>query len=201
MNEPDYCGAVAYALTRLKNELSAKLTYHNFWHTHEDVLPASQRLARSMGVSAEDLQLLEVAAVFHDFGFLEKRANHEMVGARMVAQVLPGFGFSGRQIEAVIGMIMATRLPQSPCNLLEEILADADLAVLGRQDFMVRNAALRQERANFGQTVPLKRWCEQQVAFLKDHAYFTAVAQTLYNKSKQQNIALLEETLKSPRNM
>jgi uncharacterized protein len=197
MTEPNHTGAIVYALARLEKELSPKLTYHNLWHTQEDVTPASVQIARHVGVSEADLRLLTVAAAFHDIGFTENPANHEMVGARIVAQILPEYGFSSSEIEAVMGMIIATRLPQSPRNLLEEIMADADLDVLGRRDFLSRNACLRQEWANFSQEIAIKPWYEGQLAFLRNHTYFTAVAQMLRNDLKKENIALLEKKLQA----
>lgn len=192
---PNISQAIDFALNQLRRELPEKLTYHNLWHTEEDVLPGSIRFAQHSGVSEEDLRLLEVAAAFHDLGFTETYANHELVGTRIAAQVLPGLGFSGRQIETIMGMIMATRLPQSPRNLLEEILADADLDVLGRADFLSRNEALRQEWANYGRETPLEQWYEGQLAFLKNHTYFTPAARMLRNETKKKNIRILEEKL------
>jgi uncharacterized protein len=197
MDEPDYAGAIAYALTRLEKELSPRLTYHNLWHTQEDVMPASIQLARHIGVSEAEIQLLAVAAAFHDIGFVKTFVNHEIIGARIVSQVLPEFGFVARQIEAIMGMIIATRLPQSPRSLLEEILADADLDALGRQDFMARNDCLRQEWANYGQVIPIKPWYEGQIAFMKGHTYFTAVAHMLRHETKMRNIRLLKEKLQA----
>ncbi len=195
MQSPDYSLAIAYSLERLEKELSPELTYHNLWHTRDGVMPACVQLAQHTGVSQEEMRLLEVAAAFHDIGFTEKHANHELVGARISAQVLPDFGFSAREIEAVMGMIIATRLPQSPRTLLEEILADADLDVLGRKDFFPRNEALRQEWANFGREIGLQQWLEGQLAFLKSHDYFTPAARMLRLEMKGINMAELEERL------
>lgn len=196
MEKPHYAEAIAYALARLKSELSPELTYHNLWHTQDDVMVSAVRLARQLGLDEEEVALLQVAAAFHDLGFIENVANHEMVGARMVAQLLPGLAFSSRQIETVMGLILATRVPQSPRSLLEEILADADLDLLGRPDFMARNACLRQEWANMGRVVASRAWFEGQLAFMREHQYFTAVAQRLRNATKQHNMALLEEKLR-----
>ncbi|MCA9997333.1 MAG: HD domain-containing protein [Anaerolineales bacterium] len=197
MDQPDYEGAVAYALSRLKNELSPDLTYHNLWHTQDDVMVTAVRLAHLLALGEEEVGLLRVAAAFHDLGFVEDVANHELVGARIVAQLLPEFAFSSRQIEIIMGLILATRMPQSPRSLLEEILADSDLDLLGRPDFMARNACLRQEWANEGRVVTMREWYEGQLSFMRGHDYFTAVAQRLRNETKQRNIVLLEEKLRS----
>lgn len=193
---PNYAHAIAFALNRLQRELSPKLLYHSLWHTTGEVLPGSTRIAQHTGISEEEMRLLEVAAAFHDVGFTEEYANHEIQGMRIAAQVLPNYGFSVRQIEQIIGMILATRLPQAPRTLLEEILADADLDVLGRADFLSRNTALRQEWVNFGRETPLQQWYEGQLAFLQSHNYFTPAARMLRNDQKKQNIALVEEKLR-----
>ncbi len=194
---PHYAQAITFALDRLRLELPVELAYHNLWHTASDVLPGSIRLAEHSGVQETDVRLLEVAAAYHDVGFTVTSINHELIGARIAAQTLPDFGFSDTQIEKIMGMILATRHPQSPQNLLEEILADADLDVLGRADFWSRNVALRQEGINFGREVPLEQWFEGQATFLKTHQYFTSAARTLRDKRKKQNIALLEAKLQS----
>ncbi len=197
IGHPHYAQAITFALDRLRQDLPADLAYHNLWHTASDVLPSSMRLAERSGVPEADLRLLAVAAAYHDVGFTETSIHHELIGARMAAQTLPDFGFSDVQIEKIMGMILATRLPQSPRNLLEEILADADLDVLGRADFWPRNVDLRQEGINYGREVPLVQWFEGQLAFLKNHCYFTAAAHTLRDEIKKQNIVLLEAKLQS----
>ena len=53
----------------------------------------------------------------------------------MAREILPAYGLTRDQIDTICGMIMATRIPQSPSNQLERILCDADLDYLGRDDF------------------------------------------------------------------
>ena len=194
--KPAYAESVNYCLDRLKNELSPKLTYHNLWHTQEDVIPGCARIAQHSGVDDKELCLLETAAAFHDIGFTENYRNHEIAGVRIAAQVLPDFDFSAHDIDLIIGMIMATRLPQSPRTRLEEILADADLDVFGRNDFFSRNEALRQEWAAFGREIELKPWYEWQLAFLRSHNYFTPAAKMLRNEMKEKHMQMLEERLR-----
>jgi uncharacterized protein len=97
--------------------------------------------------------LLRTGALYYDIGFVERTADHEAVSTWIAARVLPRFGYSPEQVLIIQGIIMATRLPQSPHTLLEEILADADLDVLGRDDFFSRGQALRAEREALGKLV------------------------------------------------
>ncbi|MBN2007493.1 MAG: HD domain-containing protein [Anaerolineae bacterium] len=183
-----------YARQRLR-ELSPRLTYHSLWHTWHDVLPAVDRLITLEYVSGEDALLLRTAAIYHDIGFVVQVADHEMIGAQIATYVLPRLGYTLQQIDRVYGMIMATRLPQSPKNLLEQILADADLDVLGRDDFWPRNKALRAECAAMGKRISDTKWCACQSEFLQSHRYFTASARALRNAQKQRNIAFLRGKL------
>lgn len=194
---PKHQQAITYAFDRLRNELSPRLTYHSLWHAQEDVLLGCMQIAQEMNIAEEELRLLQVSAAFHDIGFVVDYTNHELNGVRIVTEVLPAFGYSEKEIAIVTGMIMATRLPQSPTTLLEEILADADFGVLGREDFFERNRNLKQELANYGRVVDEKTWYETQLAFLESHQYFTEAARKLRDPMKQEHIATLKKILQA----
>lgn len=196
MSQPNVEGAIAYAIGRLRNELPAYLTYHNLWHTKHDVMPAVERLARLEQVDEEGMMLLRVAAAFHDVGYVTRHNEHEITGARIAAQVLPEYGFSSKQIDAIMGMIVATRLPQMPRNPLEEIMVDADLDTLGRDDFSKRSEDLRQELIALGQSISNGQWQRQQLNFVKNHEFFTQAARELRRETKLKHLAMLEQRVK-----
>jgi uncharacterized protein len=195
MSQPDFEQARTYALTRLASDLHPAFCYHSLSHTRDDVAPAIERLAPLERVDGEALMLARTAAFFHDLGFLERREGHEAAGARIAAEVLPGYGYSPTQITQINGMIMATRIPQTPHGLLEQLLADSDLDLLGRNDFIVLNARLRAELANFQPDPGDAAWLHGQIAFLRGHRYWTASARRLREAGKQRNIAALERML------
>ena len=197
MNQPDYEQAVKHILHRLETELSPNLTYHSLYHTRDDVMPAAFRLAEMMGVNGEELKLLKVAAAFHDSGFLIQYEEHEIAGVEIAIEILPQFGFSREQINRVTEMILATRLPQSPQNPLEEILADADLDALGREDFFERGNRLREERARRGFPVTDASWYHEQIGFLEGHHYFTKEAASLRDEGKREHLKELKKRLRA----
>jgi uncharacterized protein len=184
-----------YAAHRLEHELSPKLLYHGFAHTRDEVVPSAELLAGMEGVYGESLDLLRTAAWYHDIGFIEQPPNHEMISARIAVDVLPGFGYTDSQIEIVKGAILATTIPQSPTSILEKIVADADLNVLGRKDFLQRNNDLRRELAFFGKEYSDVEWFTGQLKFIKKHTFFTASALALLNGQKLLNIAAMENVL------
>jgi uncharacterized protein len=195
LNELDFEGAKRYALTQLTHNLSPELFYHNLAHTQEGVVPMSAWLAAQEGVTGEARLLLLTAAYYHDIGFTKQQKDHEAVGAEIAAYVLPRFGYTPAQIDVITGMIMATKLPQSPQTLLEKILADADLDVLGREDFFSRNRALREELEAFGHVVTDETWYSHQLKLLQTHRYFTAPARAMRGPGKRQHIRALKMLL------
>lgn len=195
MTTPDLERARQYALERLERDLPTELLYHSVAHTRDDVLPAALRFAAREGVTGLDLLLLKTAALYHDIGFVTCYLEHERASTDIAREVLPEFGYTPAQIDTIADLIMATHFPQSATSQLERLLADADLDVLGREDFFARNELLRAERAAVAGPVSLPAWYRQQLAFLEEHDYFTAAARALRNPQKRKNIARLRELL------
>jgi exopolyphosphatase/pppGpp-phosphohydrolase len=190
----DFDAAKQFVLEKLEKELSKDLTYHSVGHTL-DVMIAARRLGEMEGLPNEQVCLVETAALFHDIGFTETYDGHEDVSIQIVREVLPGFGYSQEDIETIINLIVATEIPQNPQNHLEEILADADLDYIGRDDMFLIGQRLQFEWYRHGIIKTLREWHEKQIDFLKNHRYFTKSAHKLREPKKQENIRELEELL------
>ncbi|MBN2391338.1 MAG: phosphohydrolase [Anaerolineae bacterium] len=197
MSEPDWDGVKAYALARLARDLPPELRYHSIRHTCDDVLPAVERLAALAGVNGDDELLLRTAVLYHDMGYMEQYANNEPIGARIAWETLPDFGYSPDQIAAIEHMIMATQMPQAPQNFLEELMCDADLDSLGREDYLETSHDLHAELVACGASIPLREWYQRQLVFLSNHTYFTEVARKLRDAGKQENIRRLKTLLQT----
>ncbi len=184
-----YDHAVSHLLPGLPKELS----YHNIEHIM-DVLEQSQRIARQEGVNNQDeILLLKTAALYHDSGFLHTYTGHEEAGCEIAKKELPAFGMNGKQLEAICGMIMATKIPQSPKNKMEEIICDADLDYLGRPDFFRIANTLFIEMKHRGIVSNERDWNLIQVKFLKAHHYFTFTSKTSREQQKQEHLAMIEK--------
>ncbi len=195
MGKPDWEGAKAYVLALLERGLSPDLRYHSVQHTRDDVLPAVERLAVLAGADETDLLLLRTAALYHDTGYIEQYANNEPVGARIAQETLPDFGYFPNQVSAIVQMILATSMPQTPGNFLAALVCDADLDSLGREDYLITSHNLHAELAVYGVQLALGTWYLRQLNFLSSHTYFTGVARDLRDAGKQANISLLKKLL------
>ena len=187
--EERHSKAIAYILQEMKNGLPDTLRYHSVEHT-ESVLTNARAMAQVLGVEGKSLELLLTAAAFHDCGFLKTYRNHELVGCEIAAEKLPEYGFDRDEIKAIQGMIMATKIPQSPSNLLENILCDADLYYLGGNNYERISQNLFDELELNGTKLSENEWLTMQVNFLKTHHYWTEHAQQLLDPQKQ--IVLIE---------
>lgn len=195
MKRSDFERAKQYVLGRLEKELPPDLYYHGIHHTRDDVLPAVERLARLEKLSAEETLLLRTAALYHDTGYIEDYYNNEEIGLRIAYETLPYFSYSPADIEIIGRIIMVTRLPQCPQNLLEQIICDADMDSLGRKDFFIVSHRLRLELTVYEGPVSLLDWYPRQLKFLEAHHYFTAGARHLREAGKQNNIREIKQLL------
>ena len=183
---------------RLARELSPHLTYHSLRHTLDDVLPASARLGAASGLDAADMLLLTTAALFHDTGFLLSYEAHEDHSILLAQTALPDFGYEAEQIDAITALIGATRMPQRPCGRLQELLCDADLDLLGRDDFLPLNGALLTELRHYSaRPISEKVWLQEQTRFLEEHHFFSPAALTLRSAGKARNLALMRAVVGS----
>lgn len=181
-------------LEQLANDLHKNLTYHCVEHTI-DVMESAERLARLEGINGHDLCLIKTAALLHDLGFIESYKGHEEVSMRLAGEMLPEYGYSEEDIVKIQGMIKSTEIPQGPKNLLEQIISDADLDYLGRDDLFLIGQRLQYEWKMHGIISTLKEWHTKQLAFLNMHSYYTKSAKNLRAKKKLENIQQLEELL------
>ena len=163
-----------YLLNKLRNELPAALHCHRVEDT-ASVYEACKQLAALEHISAYETKLLLTAACYHDTGFLKDTNGHEQISCEIARSTLSGYGYTEDEISRICGMIVATRIPQSPKNHLEEILADADLNYLGRDDFFALSNKLYLEWEASGK-ITGANWDQIQIDFFEKYYYFTKTA-------------------------
>lgn len=186
--------AKKFILGKLKKELPKYLSYHSVEHI-KDVYDSAKMIAKEEGVKGDDKQLLLTAALFHDSGFLSQQKEHEKLSCDIARESLPQFGYTPEQIEKICGMIMATKIPQTPHNLLEQIICDADLDYLGRDDFYTIGNKLFSELSIYGMINTEDEWNRLQIRFLENHHYFTATAIKMRKAQKDKHLELIKSKL------
>ena len=178
-----------YVTEIFNQQLKPHFVFHTIEHT-EDVVEACSIMSEHYSLEEDDRLILLLAAWFHDTGYLKgEAAGHEEESIRMATEYLEGRNVDPAVMQRVTSCIKATRMPQSPVTLVEQILCDADLYHLATEDFRAKNALLKQEReALLGHKISKKEWRKNNIIFLEAHSYFTEYAKQNLEPRKLDNL-------------
>ncbi|MGE5108519.1 MAG: Pycsar system effector family protein [Sphingobacteriales bacterium] len=170
-----------------------QLPYHNLLHT-ERVVKAAEKISAHYDLPAEDKLIITTAAWFHDVGYLLGiPEEHEIRGTETAAIFLRSKNMDEPTIEKVKGCILATKMPQNPQNLLEEIVCDADVFDLGTDQFKVNDNNMHKEKELIsGKYITKQEWRQQTIKFLEAHHYFTSYANEKAGTIKAENLEKLK---------
>ena len=183
---------ISFVTSLLEDQLPYNYYYHNLGHTLY-VVDKAIEIGRHENCTEEEINLLSVAAYWHDTGYVKTYENHEIESCLLARQYLPGYGFSTVEIDRICGLIMATKIPQSPTNKLEEILADADLEYLGTQDVEIKAGNLFRELQSLDPSITEEMWKQIQISFIQKHHYFTGFCEVNKEPVKQEYLNKLLE--------
>jgi predicted metal-dependent HD superfamily phosphohydrolase len=181
-----------YVESFLKENLSDGIYYHDLEHTQE-VVEASQEIGIASKLSNEELEIVLIAAWFHDTGYYKGMENHEEMSRDVAEKFLKQEGIGESKIAAVGGCILATKIPQTPKNIMEEVLCDADLYHVSTREFFTKSELLRKEFSLiFPDEIQLDEWFKNSIKFLKNHSFFTSYAKEKLLPAKKENLKKLK---------
>jgi predicted metal-dependent HD superfamily phosphohydrolase len=194
MNYDQLSAAIAaYVRSYLESHPDNRFLYHNLAHT-EAVVAAAKQIGNHYQLNEKDFFIVTTAAWFHDIGYLIQPECHEVEGAEAGAAFLRQQGVSAEIIAAVKACIEATRIPQSPANLLEEIVCDADLFHLGQDSFKGINKRMHAEKELLMNCSFTKnRWRLGTIEFLENHHYHTDYCRMLLGDKKKAHLEALKK--------
>ena len=177
----------AYVQDLLQTRLPGGMSFHNWAHT-ELVYEAVRELAKAHNLSKQERHWLEIAALFHDTGFIIKYDGHEDESKAIARRYLEGVQYPEAEIQRIERLIDVTKSNVEPTDLLERIMMDADMAHLGRKKYRNRLDRLRKERnLLLGESNKRRDWETANLDFLKGHTYQTQGGAALYGERKQKN--------------
>ena len=188
---------ISSVLKQLDELLPETLPFHSIDHTR-DVLREAVLFAINEKRSERELELLAIAAAYHDVGFLEQMDDNEEIGARTaVAAMGEAGGYSEEEIELVKRMILDTKLhpvgesyQQKANTPLSKYLLDADLSNFGREDFFKMLEWRRQELEQEPDVV-----FARTLGLMQNHSWQTKTAERIRQPKKLENIRKLEKLI------
>ena len=183
-----------YVAGFIADNFTEKICYHNIDHTLE-VVEASEIIGNHLKISQENLEIVILAAWFHDTGYFLGCDNHEEASANIARQYLEKELIDHEIISKVTSCILATKIPQSPKNTLEEIICDADLFHLATEQFFDKSELLLHELTLHNQKVNPKYWLIQSKEFVENHKYHTSFGKKILLPRLAKNLDLLNSKI------
>ena len=168
------------ALTKLREELSPIFQYHSFDHT-TNMLKVVEQYTSPYEINKHEKELLKIAILYHDLGFIKDWKSHESTSVKLAQGDMTEVGYSAADIQLVKKLIMATRMPQEPESILEEIICDIDLDYLGCENYFERSELLFQEWLSLGLVQNRDEWKKKELDFLTNHHFHSE-----FGKAKRQ---------------
>ncbi len=168
--------------------LPPEYLYHNFTHTI-DVFNNCVEIAEPYNMAENEKEILLLAALFHDTGFINKYEGHEEESAEIAEDYLTGEKYPQDKISEVKKLIISTKKDIAPSDLCEEILHDADIAHIGKKGFFEKGELLRLELEKVkNETCSDIEWHKRQLDFLGSNKFYTSYARENFEMRLAKNI-------------
>ncbi|MEO0330455.1 MAG: Pycsar system effector family protein [Bacteroidota bacterium] len=168
------------------------LLYHNLTHTKR-VVNKVQLISEHSKLTNADKTMLEMAAWFHDIGYLETYENHEDASIRIAEDFLAKREVDQLAIATVSDTINSTKPNVVPQNKLQQILSDADMLHLSSKDYLHYSELIRKERSNVLGKIKKKQWIAESIKLFEQHQYYTDYAQSNFDESKESNLKKMKQ--------
>ena len=177
--------AEQYVTDLLKSGLTADHTYHDLQHTFS-VRDAALTIGRNYQLDDAEFEILELAALFHDTGFIKQYELHEDFSKEIATEFLEKNNYPKEKTSEVLQLIAATRVGVAPETLNQKILKDADFNTLD-YSYRTKSKTLRHEWEVFkGIKMTEEEWLQNNIEFWSSHEFYTGEAQALFGDAKRK---------------
>lgn len=179
-----------------KDKVSKDHLYHNFHHIFR-VVEAATEIGKASNLNANQLEIVQLAAWFHDAGFSVSNDLHEQHSVKIAEDFLSKEGYPSEKIAEVKRIILATEHHSQPKDLLEEIILDADTSHFANENYIGIAELLKNEwEATLNLVYTDIEWAIiNRNLLLNEHRYYTNYARTNWNAAKEANIVALQKRL------
>ena len=185
-----------FVVDLITKKLPEQYVYHNLQHTL-DVVSAAEEIAIHSNLESEQVEVVIAAAYLHDIGYVTNNEQHEDHSITLSREFLTRLGADKNYIEDVIGCIEATKLPQNPKNLAQQVLCDADLHHLSGGHYFEKAELLRTEFSAIEKDIITEsEWLDMSTVFIDNHQYFTDYGKHTLGPKKEKNLKKIKKRLK-----
>lgn len=183
--------SAGYVSARLAS-VPEQYTFHTLEHT-KYVVSSAGIIGRASKLTAPQLDIVLIAAWFHDVGYVDGAMGHEERSSSTAVNMLTSWGADIKMIADVSRSILATRHPQNPSDMVSRVLCDADNSYLAsaqfEHHFLKLNKELETTRGIILHDQRLRS--QRNIESLKAHRYFTDYGHDILDRRKKMNLTKL----------
>lgn len=174
------------------------LYYHQYAHSL-DVYKRSTYLAKKEWLSKEEIEMLQIAALFHDTGFIIRYEKNEPLWAKIASNFLKSIDYPSEKIKTIERIILATDPDyKEPKDIYEAIIKDADIDNLWREDFFEKWGKVKEELEEIKKIrISDPDWHHSMLDILYKTQFYTKTQIKERQKIKEKNEKKLKKMIKS----
>lgn len=184
-----------YIFNRLEAELPKSLCFHTSIYARQ-VYNHSYLLAKSENLDVEETLEVRTASLLLHLGYINNYRNPEVESGNYSLEILGNFQYSERQINIIRNLILSTKRPFEPQNIMEQIVIDAKMEYLGRADYIKNSELLLQEENEMMGPKSSEQWKAEQIELLNNFEYYTSGARRLREFTFKEQIERLNQNFR-----
>lgn len=170
--------------------------YHSYNHAI-DVMERARYLSEKEWLSKGDIEMMELAWLFHDTGFIIQYDKNEPIWAKIASNYLKSVLYPRDKIEKIESLILCTDPDYRKAkDKYEEIIKDADMDNLWRDDFRDKNEKLKMEIEIIKHIkINDPEWKHASIELLKEYEFNTLSQKNERDDKKTDNLKKMIEEL------
>jgi hypothetical protein len=170
------------------------LVFHNFGRSRA-LVDASREIAKGSKLDDEELEVVLLAAWFHDTGYAAARDGGQKKSIELARSFLADERQPQQLADAVAACIEAARAPLQD-NPMHEVLHDALLLPMVSKNYLAEAEQIRLERQRRnGERYSDVEWSQTCIEFFDSNQFRTRYAQLQYNDRRAANLVGLHKLL------
>lgn len=178
--------------SKLEAELHKDLYFHTVSYARH-LYQHSELITKAAGVDLEETLLIKTASLLMNTGYTEVYENHENRSAIFARTILQEYNYSEKQITLISNLILSTKWPPDPRNVLEMILYDIKMEYLGRADYTRLYKLLFLEQNQYLKSVDEQEFKRRQIKVLEQYKYYTESARRLREVTPEEQIERIKD--------
>ena len=183
------------------NKLLVPLERH-YYHSYNHAIEVMERciyLWEKEWLEKEEVEMIAIAWLFHDTGFIIQYDNNEPIWAKIAQNYLKTILYDRDKIKNIERLILATDPEyKTPVDIYEKIIKDADMDNLGRKDFFEKTNNLKREREIIKKIkIRDPEWRHASIDILREYKFETFTQKMERDFTKWENLQKMLKDLEN----